>query len=112
MIKCIDLDAYRDDFYAKVLDILSADFSNDRANQIIDEFDSLPTIEAEPIKYGKWLKTNAYPHRVYCSECYKTYVTNEEVIQGRSWETAYCTEAEFCPHCGAKMNGGKENEST
>ena len=57
------------------------------------------------VKHGKWLRTDAYPHRIYCSVCHKTYVTNEEVIQGRSWEyPAYCTEAEWCPHCGAKMD--------
>ncbi len=57
------------------------------------------------VRHGKWLKTKAYPHRVYCSLCYKTYVTNEEVIQGRSRGfPAYCTDAEYCPHCGAKMD--------
>lgn len=59
--------------------------------------------EEQAEKIGKWLKTDAYPHHVYCSECYKTYVTNEEVIQGKGWGTVYCTEAEFCPHCGVRM---------
>lgn len=56
--------------------------------------------------HGKWLKTEAYPHRVYCSICYKSYVTNEEVIEGRGnvQHFAYCTEAEYCPHCGSKMD--------
>lgn len=72
------------------------------------ELRMLPAADVEPVRRGKWLKTDAYPHRVYCSECYKTYVTNEEVIQGRGWAPVYCTEAEFCPHCGAKM-GGEEN---
>lgn len=59
----------------------------------------------EEVKRGEWLKTDAYPHRVYCSLCYKTYVTNEEVIQGRGWgHPLYCTEAEYCPHCGARMD--------
>ena len=63
-----------------------------------------PIADVAEVKHGKWLKTDAYPHRIYCSLCYKTYVTNEESIQGRSWQhPAYCTEAEYCPHCGAKM---------
>lgn len=64
------------------------------------------TADAEEVKHGKWLKTDAYPHHVYCSLCYRDYVTNEEVIQGRKeWQPpAYCTEAEYCPHCGAKMD--------
>lgn len=70
--------------------------------------------EMEQAKKGKWLTTDAYPHHVYCSECYKTYVTNEEVIQGRGGNYTYCTEAEFCPHCGVKMETEQEaadNES-
>jgi hypothetical protein len=34
-----------------------------------------------------------------------TYVTNEEVIRGRSdGHPTYCREAKYCPHCGAKMD--------
>ena len=71
----------------------------------------VPTADVAEVKHGKWLKTDAYPHRIYCSLCYKTYVTNEESIQGRSWQhPAYCTEAEYCPHCGAKMDGTPQND--
>lgn len=59
-------------------------------------------------KVGKWLKTDAYPHHVYCSECYKSYVTNEEVIEGRGGNSIFCTEAEFCPHCGVRMETEQE----
>ncbi len=66
-----------------------------------------PTADVVEVKHGKWLKTKAYPHRVYCSECYKTYVTNELIIDGRGKgaHLVFCTEAEYCPHCGARMNG-------
>lgn len=54
--------------------------------------------------HGRWLKTDAYPHAVFCSVCFKNYVTNEEIIDGRSLKPPiYCTEAEYCPHCGAMM---------
>lgn len=59
-------------------------------------------------KKGKWLKTDAYPHNVYCSECYRVYVTNEKIIEGRGGDYTYCTEAEFCPHCGVKMETEQE----
>ncbi|MEE1097516.1 MAG: hypothetical protein U0K83_04200 [Bacteroidales bacterium] len=65
-----------------------------------------PTAEVAEVRHGEWLKTEAYPHKVYCSRCLKTYVTNDEIIQGRSWQfPVYCTEAEYCPHCGARMDG-------
>lgn len=43
----------RDDFYAAVLNILSADGTNDRANLIIDVFDSLPTVDVKTVVYCK-----------------------------------------------------------
>ena len=48
----IDLYECRDDFYATVLDMLSEDSTNDRANQIIDAFDYLPTADVAPVKHG------------------------------------------------------------
>lgn len=67
-------------------------------------------METEQEKKGKWLKTDAYPHHVCCSECYKSYVTNEEIIEGRGGNRTYCTEAEFCPHCGVKMETEQEGK--
>lgn len=48
-----------------------------------------PTIEAEPVKHGRWITVendiDYYPFM--CSECYET-VTKK---------------TKFCPNCGAKM---------
>lgn len=43
-VKPIDFDVVRDDFAQDVYRILDADPTNDRANQIIDAFDRLPTV--------------------------------------------------------------------
>lgn len=67
-----------------------------------------PAADVVEVRHGKWLKTDAYPHRVYCSLCYRTYVMNEEIIAGRSEHPTFCTEAEYCPHCGAKMDGKEQ----
>ena len=57
-----------------------------------------PTIDAEPVRHGRWLY-NSYPTVWYghgeppewvCSECE---------------ERAYNTY-DYCPNCGAKMDGG------
>jgi hypothetical protein len=48
----INSDAVREDFMSEVYRILDADPTNDRANQIIDVFDKLPTIEiTEPVQW-------------------------------------------------------------
>jgi hypothetical protein len=56
-----------------------------------------PTIDAVPVVRGEWLVTDAYPHRVYCSACYKTNVLNEE------WLFEKNEYPHFCMWCGAKM---------
>ena len=62
-----------------------------------------PTIDAEPVRHGRWLY-NYYPTVWYghgeppewvCSECE---------------ERAYNTY-DYCPNCGAKMDGGKDDEN-
>lgn len=51
---------------------------------------SQPTIEAEPVRLGKWeLIDEAEPRRYGCSRCKRL----------AWWETDYC------PNCGAKMEG-------
>ena len=43
----VDVDAVREDFITEVYRVLDADPTNDRANAIINAFDSLPTVSQE-----------------------------------------------------------------
>ena len=43
----VDIDAVREDFITEVYRVLDADSTNDRANAIIEAFDSLPTVSRE-----------------------------------------------------------------
>lgn len=53
-----------------------------------------------PVVCGKWKETKAYPHHVYCSECFRTFVYNKEWLKSNG---GFLSDAEYCPHCGAKM---------
>ena len=58
--------------------------------------------EYAPIKHGRWLRTDAYPHRRYCSVCFATFIRNDEFLHLED------IPHDYCPNCGAKMDGGEE----
>ena len=63
--------------------------------QIIDDE---PTIEAEPVNLGKWIKGN-YWDEWSCSVCHNyAYLDQKENT----------ILPDYCPHCGAKMDGGAD----
>lgn len=72
---------------------------------IMRVIDDQPTIEAEPVRHGRW----NYRHEddwCYCTAC----GTDAEESNGE------CLETDYCPHCGARMDdtdtnvGGKGGE--
>ena len=94
MDKYIEYFSCRDAFYNAILDILSGDSNNDRANQIIDLFDDLPTADVQPVKHGRWENTST-PNQLKCSNC--------EIIH---FIAQYPHgEINYCPNCGARMDG-------
>lgn len=67
-----------------------------------------PTIEAEPVRHGRWIKMTGmmppeYHGHYECSECHwhmkgiRSSWTREE-------------ELTYCPNCGVIMDGGGEGE--
>lgn len=61
-----------------------------------------PTIEAEPVRHGRWLSLEGWFNKssVKCSVCGNT-LNMDGVNAGRG-------DANFCPNCGARMDGGAE----
>lgn len=59
-------------------------------NHIEDEITEAPTIDAEPVKYGKWLYTDDMYETLYCSKC--------------GYDTKDYIDYHYCPQCGAKMH--------
>ena len=52
------------------------------------------TVEAEPVRHGRW-KTKVID-TTFCYQC-------------SACNSVYVGETTYCPHCGAKMNGGEDN---
>ena len=67
--------------------------------------ETVPSVDAVPVRRGKWLITDAYPHNVYCSRCYKTFAQTHWAV----WKDGTLPR-DFCPSCGADMReeGGDE----
>ena len=64
---------------------------------IVDMLEEAPAIEAEPVRHGKWLYVGyGKPDAWDCSEC-SVMVAKQHF---------------YCPRCGAKMDGGKNDAET
>lgn len=63
-----------------------------------------PTIEAEPVRHGRWeTKPNLqWPahNEQHCSAC-GWHIHKSKLRNSDKWD--------FCPNCGAKMDGGVSN---
>ncbi len=64
------------------------------AQQALNE---LPVADVQPVKHGEW-KINSDGYYPYCSEC------------GKEPESGKMTK--FCPNCGARMDGGADDENS
>ena len=61
------------------------------------EINSIPAADVVEVRHGRWLTTDAYPHHLYCSVCYKTYAKNAK------WVNELDLPTNYCPNCGALM---------
>ena len=64
-----------------------------RALKYIDELED-NLADVAPVKHGRWINENFYTH---CSDCGKMAIYDK---YGQE------VESDYCPHCGAKMDGG------
>ena len=74
---------------------------NTAIKDIREAIKELPTIEPE-VRHGRWIYRSDDAASCYCSEC------NEEALTAPYERN--CIESDFCPNCGAKMDGGGEQE--
>ena len=53
----------------------------------------MPTIDAEPVKHGRWENLTHNEGWAYCSECHCCW----------EWGIINDCNVRYCPNCGAKM---------
>lgn len=65
-------------------------------NAAIDLIEDMPTVDAEPVRHGRWIEKQT---TIQCSNCGKEY--NDEILCMCYGEDA---ELKHCPMCGVKMD--------
>lgn len=68
----------------------------DAINALRSEVMSMPTIDAQPVKHGKWERTDMF---VKCSEC-GVELLDDAFYGIHVFDDGYMP---FCPNCGSKM---------
>lgn len=77
---------------------------HDACDYIRKTIDALAPADVEAVRHGYWQvrKNDLFGLYVQCSICGSKHVKRE-------WDDNYA-ESESCPRCGAKMDGGNNND--
>ena len=74
-------------------------------DEIDNVIDKAPTVDAEPVRHGRWVKDKE--RNTYCSvcDCYIPAVHCRQDYQDdfSEWDEEI-DETDYCPHCGSKMD--------
>lgn len=63
--------------------------------------DLIPTADVQEVRHGEWVRQKGRPEAV-CSDCGREVVY--KIVDNKWWFE------DFCPHCGAKMDGKGDAE--
>ena len=77
----------------------------DRYFNVKFDIENFPNADVAPVRYGRWIPlTECANEGVYCSIC-KKKVWKSDYAQC-SKKSRNKLESNYCPNCGAKMDGG------
>ena len=68
-------------------------------SSLIDSISKLPAADDAPVVHGRWVPTKA----PFMNECEDCSVCGYRTVWGHRYN--------FCPNCGAKMDGGDSDEA-
>ena len=63
----------------------------------LDYIDSEPAADVAPVRHGRWVEKEKYTFGIMC-DC--SLCENRILDNGHPWN--------YCPNCGAKMDGGAD----
>ena len=92
-MRLIDADEFIETAWKK-LDMNDSFLPIDIKEHVLDK---MPTIDAEPVRHGKWItdsiernSSGVRPYYLFCSECHHSQYSRRHMPK-------------YCPNCGAKM---------
>ena len=82
-----------------------------KATDIYNVIKSAPTADVVEVRHGKWIETQeplgwCDVDCAECSVCHESWIMDED-----SSIDDYECMWHYCPHCGAKMDGGTNDDS-
>ena len=69
----------------------------DNWQEILDEIEAIQLADVAPVRHGRWVQTKA----PFMNEC--------EVCSVCGYRTVWGHRYNYCPNCGAKMDGGEQD---
>ena len=97
MTRLIDADELKK-LIIKKLGIASEEFLLESEKAVFEEIDKASTVEAEPVRHGKWIDYTDEGY-VECDQCHSATNCDGDI-----------EELNYCWHCGARMHKRKKNE--
>ena len=64
---------------------------------LLSKLEDEPAADVAPVVHGKWLDGRTILENAVCSNCKTTY-------------EAYYSKYQYCPRCGARMDGGESDD--
>lgn len=83
--------------------LISSDADDCKADYLREIIESVPAADVAPVVHGRWIESKE--HFYFKNGC-------------KEWINFYCSECDapnnsptdYCPNCGAKMDGGEVDE--
>lgn len=82
-----------------ILTLMDAVLSSVDEDTILDLVDSIPTVDAVPVVHGRWVTH------------YRSGTTVAEGYVSTCCDMWNNRKSDYCPNCGAKMDGGAGHEA-
>lgn len=78
----------------------------DAYNDLAEDFHSIPAADVAPVVHGRWIRPH-WKNNHYCCDC--SECGGEAMHRDYQWHKNGVYP--ICPNCGAKMDGGDNDEA-